>query len=262
MIQGLAGWMSLTGEADGPPAKSGLSLVDYMAGYVSVLALTAAVWRARRDGVGGDCDISLFETAMAQLSYVGTWAAGEGFVPPRMSESAHLSIVPFQAFPARDGWIVLACPKPKFWQRLCHAIDRPDLLQDPRYSDFAGRSEHRETLVGELREVFRTRPAAEWVDLLQNAGVPVGPVNTVAQALKDPQLHARDGLIAYEHPTLGTVRQLASPLRISDTQPPVRRAPRLGEHTDEVTAQLCDYDPGKVAELREQGAFGQGAADG
>ena len=259
VMQGSAGWMSLTGEADGPPAKSGLSLVDFIAGYVSVLALTAAVWRARREGVGGDCDVSLFETAMAQLTYVGTWAASEGFVPPRMSESAHLSIVPFQAFPASDGWIVVACPKPKFWERLCHALGRPDLLEDPRFAGFGPRNEHREALVGELRALFRSRPAAAWVRLLEDAGVPVGPVNTVAEALDDPQVHARRGVIAYEHPTLGTVRQVASPLRISDAEPPVRRAPLLGEHTREVVGDLCGHDAERLDALAAEGAFGSGA---
>ena len=256
VIQGLAGWMSLTGEPDGPPTKSGLSLVDFMAGYVSVLAMTAAIWRARREGTGGDCDISLFETAMAQLTYVGTWAASAGFVPPRVSESAHLSIVPFQAFPAQDGWIVIACAKQKFWERLCHAIERPDLLEDARFSDFAARRENRDELLVELRAKFRSRPAAEWVDLLEDAGVPVGPVNEVGQALEDPQLHARGGLISYEHPVLGTVRQVASPLRVSGAEPPVRRAPLLGEHTDDVVAELCGYDADRIAALRAQGAFG------
>jgi len=257
VIQGRAGWMSLTGEPDGPPTKSGLSLVDFVAGYVSVLAMTAALWRARRDGVGGDCDISLFETAMAQLTYVGTWAASEGFVPPRVSESAHLSIVPFQAFPAQDGWIVIACAKQKFWERLCHAIQRPDLLEDPRFTDFAARRENRDELLVELRAKFRSRPAAEWVGLLEDAGVPVGPVNEVGEALEDPQLHARGGLISYEHPTLGTVRQVASPLRVSGAEPPVRRGPLLGEHTEDVMAELCGYDAGRIAELRAQGAFGE-----
>jgi crotonobetainyl-CoA:carnitine CoA-transferase CaiB-like acyl-CoA transferase len=256
IVQGIGGWMSVTGEPDGPPTKSGLSLVDFMAGYASVLALTAAVWRARRDGVGGDCDVSLFDTALAQLTYVGTWVASEGFVPRRISESAHLSIVPFQAFEARDGWIVVACAKERFWERLCRAIDRPDLLEDPRYAGFDARRVHRDALVADLRAVFRTRAAAEWIGLLEAAGVPVGPVNDIAGALADPQTRARGGVVSYEHPALGTVRQVASPLRISGAEPPVRRAPRLGEHTREVVTELCGYDAGRMASLATAGAFG------
>ena len=137
VLQALAGWMSLTGEPDGPPAKSGLSLVDFAGGYVSALALLAGVWRARRDGEGCDCDTSLFETALSLLTYVGTWAATKGHVTERRAESAHPSIVPFQAFQTADGWITVACAKQKFWVALCRALElrrRPALrgLRGPR----------------------------------------------------------------------------------------------------------------------------------
>ena len=158
VIQALAGWMSLTGEPDGPPAKSGLSLVDLSGGYVAAIALLAGVWRARRDGVGCDCDISLFETALSQLCYVGTWAATEGWVPQRMTESAHPSIVPFQAFATADGWMTVACPKQKFWERLCHVLGRADLLDDERFADFGGRDRHRDALLPDApRRVRRAR---------------------------------------------------------------------------------------------------------
>ena len=113
VVQGLAGWMSLTGQPDGPPTKSGLSLVDLSGGYVAAIAILAGVWQARRDGVGCDCDISLFETALHELMYVGTWSASRGYTPPRRPNSAHPSIVPFQNFRTKDGWIVIACPKQK-----------------------------------------------------------------------------------------------------------------------------------------------------
>jgi len=233
VIQGLAGWMSLTGDPDGPPTKSGLSLVDFVSGYVSVLALLAGVWRARRDGVGGDCDISLFESALAQLTYVGTWAASQGFVPPRVAESAHLSIVPFQAFETADAWIVIACAKQKFWDLLCDAIGRPDLREDSRFRDFGRRAEHRDALLAELRPIFRAESADHWIATLGAAGVPVGPVNQVGEALEDPQVEARDGVVSYEHETLGEVRQLASPLRLSGATPPLRAEDiRVGSRGD------------------------------
>src|SRR5207249_5686805 len=139
MVQGLAGWMSLTGEPDGPPTKSGLSLVDLSGGYVSAIAVLAGLWRARRDGAGCDCDVSLFETALAELVYVGTWVASRGHAPPRRHNSDHPSIVPFQNFETADGWIVVACPKQKFWDRLCEALGQPDLAADERFADFAAR---------------------------------------------------------------------------------------------------------------------------
>src|SRR5581483_4568259 len=154
MMQGLAGWMSLTGGPEGPPTKSGLSLVDLSGGYVACIAILAALLRVRRDGVGCDCDISLFETALHELMYVGTWAASRSYQPPRRPSSAHPSIVPFQIFATADGWIVVACPKQKFWERLCDAIGRPELLDDPRFTDFAGRDRHRGELVPMLEATF------------------------------------------------------------------------------------------------------------
>jgi crotonobetainyl-CoA:carnitine CoA-transferase CaiB-like acyl-CoA transferase len=256
VMQGMAGWMSLTGEPDGPPTKAGLSLVDLSGGYVAALAVMAGLWRARRDGVGCDCDVSLFETALAELMYVGTWTASRGFAPRRMTQSAHPSMVPFQNFPTLDGWIVVAAPKQNLWRSLCQAIDRPDLADDPRFADFAARDRHRDVLVPLLNDLFRDRPSAEWLRRLTAAGVPCGPVNDVESALADRQVLARDGVIAYDHPILGHVRQVATPLRLGDEPAPAHRAPFRGEHTDAVLAELCGYGPERLAELRAAGAFG------
>src|SRR5207248_1677896 len=176
VMQGLAGWMSLTGEPEGPPTKSGLSLVDLSAGYVAALAVMAGLWRARRDGVGCDCDVSLFETALQELMYVGTWVASRGYVPGRTAQSAHPSMVPFQNFPTADGWIVVAAPKQNLWRRLCAALGSPELADDPRFVDFAARARHRDLLVALLNDVFRARPSAAWLDVLEEAGIPCGPV--------------------------------------------------------------------------------------
>jgi crotonobetainyl-CoA:carnitine CoA-transferase CaiB-like acyl-CoA transferase len=256
MMQGLAGWMSLTGEPDGPPTKSGLSLVDLSGGYVSAIALVAGLWRARRDGIGCDCDVSLFETALHELMYVGTWVASRGYRPERLSDSAHPSIVPFQNFPTADGWIVVACPKQKFWERLCQAIGRSELAADPRFTNFAGRHEHRAELVPELREAFRTRTTDEWLETLSAAGVPNARVNEVDEALAEPHVAARDGIVEIEHPTLGTVRQVATPLRVGVEEKPTRRAPFRGEHTEQVLVELCGYSPERVRELAADGVLG------
>jgi crotonobetainyl-CoA:carnitine CoA-transferase CaiB-like acyl-CoA transferase len=250
MMQGLAGWMSLTGDPDGPPAKSGLSLVDLSGGYASAVAVLAGLWRARRDGVGCDCDVSLHETALHELMYVGTWAASRGYVPPRRRNSAHPSIVPFQIFPTADGWIVVACPKQKFWESLCTAIGRPELAGDSRFADFAARDRNRDQLEPILEATFRERRSDEWLALLADAGVPSSAVNDVPKALEEARL------VEYEHPQLGSVRQVASPLRLSDAEPPVQRAPGRGEHTEELLIELCGYSPERVRELAAAGAFG------
>jgi crotonobetainyl-CoA:carnitine CoA-transferase CaiB-like acyl-CoA transferase len=249
LIQGLAGWMALTGAPDSPPTKSGLSLVDLSGGYVAAIATLAGVHQARRDGVGCDCDVSLFETALAELMYVGTWAASREYTPPRWNNSAHPSLVPFQNFQTRDGWVVVCCAKEKFWQRLCQAFGHPELATDPRFATFAARGENRGSLLEILDGIFVERDTDEWVDVLGDAGVPVAPVNDVGAALEDPQLQARGGLAEIDHPTLGTVRQVPSPLRVGETQRAIERAPLLGEHTHDVLASVCGYPDEKIEEL-------------
>jgi len=257
IMQGLAGWMSLTGGPDDPPTKSGLSLVDLSGGYASIIALLAGLHRARRDGVGCDCDVSLLDTALAELCYVGTWAASSGYVPPRRRHSAHPSIVPFQNFPTADGWIVVACPKEKFWRLLCEAIGRPELAEE--FPSFADRDRRRNELEPILEEVFRARTSEEWLRVLSAAGVPSAPVNDVEAAIAEARL------VEYEHPALGTVRSVASPLRLSGPEPPVRPAPDRGADTEQVLVELCGYEPGRVQELAAAGVFGsqtKGAARG
>jgi crotonobetainyl-CoA:carnitine CoA-transferase CaiB-like acyl-CoA transferase len=256
VLQALSGWMSLTGEPDGPPAKSGLSLVDFSGGYVSALALVAGVWRARRDGEGCDCDTSLFETALSLLTYVGTWAATKGHVTERRAESAHPSIVPFQAFQTADGWITVACAKQKFWVALCEALAREDLLADPRFAEFDERSEHRDALLAILRPLFRALSSEAAVARLAAAGVPCGAVNDVLGALDDPHVAARGSIVSYEHPRLGEVRELATPIQLSGPPPEYRPGPARGEHTEAVLAELCGYDAEALRGARAAGAFG------
>jgi crotonobetainyl-CoA:carnitine CoA-transferase CaiB-like acyl-CoA transferase len=258
IMQSMAGWMSFTGEPDGPPTKSGLSLVDLSGGYVAAIALLSGLWRARRDGVGCDCDVSLFETALHELMYIATWAATMGYEPRRMPESAHPSIVPFQTFATADGWVVVACAKQKFWEQLCRAIDREDLLADDRFADFERRDRHRDELLPILRSEFIARTEAEWLELLSGAGVPHGRVNDVHAALADPQAAARGAIVEIDHPRFGTVRQVASPLRLGQDgeERELARAPFRGEHTEPVLAELCGYEQDRIAQLRTDGVFG------
>jgi len=254
-IQALAGWMSLTGGPEQPPTKSGLSLVDFSAGYVSAIAVLGAVWKARRDGVGCDVDLSLFETALSLLTYLATWSATLGWEPVRMPDSAHQRVVPFQAFAAADGWIVVACAKEALWRRLCDVIDRPDLANDERFADFEARDRNRSVLVPELQRVFAERPVADWEQLLRANGIPCSPVNDVAGALAEEQAEARGALVSYDHPLLGQVRGIASALGESLAAPPAR-GPLLGEHNAEILTTLCGYESARIAALLESGVFG------
>ncbi len=259
ILQGLAGWMSVTGDPDGPPTKSGLSLVDYSGGFVAAISLLSGLHAAKRDGIGGDCDVSLYDTAMSLLTYPATWHLNAGFEPVRTKNSAHPSLVPFQAFEASDGWLVVGCAKEKFWERLVVAIDRPDLGADPRFANFALRGgEHQDELLPILEQTFATQPVDYWLSRLQPAGVPSGPINDVAQALTEPHTLARGLLVETEHPpTFGTVRQVASPpVRFGSEPTQYRRAPLRNEHFDEIVRDL-GYSTERIAELTGQGAFGK-----
>lgn len=252
MVQGLAGWMSITGEPDGPPSKTGLSAVDFATGLVAALSLVAGIHTARRDGVGNDCDVSLLDTGLSMLNYLATWSLSRGYDPQRIERSGHPTLVPFGNFPTSDGWIVAGGSKEKFWVRLAEALGRADLLADLRYTTFETRLVHRGELTAELDAVFRTRSTAEWLTTLESAGVPCAPINTVGQAFDDPQVVARDAVFFSDHPTLGRIGHVASPVRVGSEH--VRGpAPALGEHTRDVLEGLLGYPESHVADLARDG---------
>jgi crotonobetainyl-CoA:carnitine CoA-transferase CaiB-like acyl-CoA transferase len=254
-IQALAGWMSLTGGPDEPPTKSGLSLVDFAGGYVAALSLLSAVWQARRDGAGKDVDVSLFESALALQTYMATWTGSRAWSAQRIADSAHQSIVPFQLLPAADGWLMVACAKESLWRKLCDAIERPELTRDLRFSDMAARSRHRVELVTLLKDVFRKRSVSDWINSLSSFDIPCAPVNSLEEALADEQSVARGSVVDYDHPVLGRVTTVKSPLGSTMTRPP-DRAPFLGESTVDVLENVCGYDSSRIDELGQKGAFG------
>lgn len=256
VIQALSGWMSLTGAPAMPPTKTGLSLVDFASGYVATISILAGLWRARETGEGCQCDVSLFETALAQLNYIGTWVASAGYEPRRTDESAHPSLVPFQSFSTGDGWLTIACPKQHLWERFCRAIGRDDLLLDARYVDLRSRNEHRVPLLAELRATLGQRSATEWAAILQAVGVPASRVRTVAEALDDSQTRAREGVLPVEHPRLGTVRHVAPALRVGTVGAAPTVAPTRGADTLDVLTSVCGYTSERCAALRDAGIFG------
>ena len=256
LLQGLAGWMSLTGDPDGPPTKTGPSLVDFSGGVVAALALVAGVHGARRTGVGMDCDVSLYDTAISMLNYLAAWQLTAGHEPARTANSAHPSLVPFQNFRTADSWIVVACPKEKFWQRLVEALDGPEWAADARFADFRSRLTHRDEVVSLVEKVLLGRTTAEWVDLLQARGVPCAEINTVSQALAEEHTLARGLVLDVEHPVWGQVRQVATASRAGTPRAGHRRAPRLGEDTAAILTEVCGFTPVEQDSLRAAGAFG------
>jgi len=260
ILQGLTGWMSLTGEPDDPPMKTGLSLVDYSGGLVAALSLVAGVHAARRDGKGMDCDLSLFDVGLSLLTYLATWHLSGGYVPARTAHSAHPSLVPFQNFETSDGWIVVGCAKEKFWQRLTEVVERPDLAVDDRFRDFAARGAHAAELLPILTGIFRSATSAHWLAKLTDAGIPSGPIRTVEEAMAEPHAAARGMFIETEHERFGTVKQIATAVRVGEMPARHRRAPRRNESAREILEGLLGYDAERIASLRARGAFGRAPA--
>lgn len=262
VLQGLAGWMDITGEPGGPPTKSGLSLVDYSGGYVAAIALLSGLHAARRDGVGMDCDVSLFDTAIAMLNYPAAWHLNAGFEPARTRHSAHPSMVPFQAFEASDGWMVVGCAKEKFWMRLVAHLGHPEWAEDQRFRRFSDRQRHRDDLLPLLEVEFLTRTVDEWIADLSGAAIPCAPINTVANALTDEHTVARGLVVKTEHPRFGTISQVASPVRVGSEPPTYRRAPLRNEDLAYVMQDVAGFDAQQIEAFERAGAFGLAANTG
>src|SRR5215203_5780014 len=230
LVQAEAGWASLTGEPGRPPARSGLPMADYAAGLVAACGLLAGIVDARRTGRGRDLDTSLFDTALAMLSYQATWWLSAGIETRRLPFSAHPSIVPFQFFATADGFIAVACAKEKFFQALVQVIGTPERAEDPRFATFAARHQHRVDLIELLSQRFRERTTAEWLDQLHGQ-VPCAPVRDLSETLDTEALQKRGMLASYEHAQLGTVSSVGLPLRVSGFSPGYRASPALGADT-------------------------------
>ena len=259
LIQAESGWAALTGDPDGPPTKSGLSLADYIAGLTACLGLLAGVLEARRTGRGRDIETNLYDSALAMLSYPATWFLSSGFVTRRLPLSAHPTVVPFQFIATADGYLAVACPKEKFFTALVTAIGRPELASDPRFSSFTARNEHRAALLEILEACFAERRTADWLETLRGV-VPVAPVRSLEEALDVDELRSRDMLAEYDHPTLGTVRAVGLPIRVDGYVPEYQPGPQLAGD-QEAILQASGFSLAEIEELRASGAFGARSAE-
>ncbi len=226
LLQAECGYFDLTGEPSGPPARMGLSLVDYMAGLHMALGLVSAVMKARETGQGRDVDVSLADTALYNLSYVGAWQLNAGAEQQRLPRSAHPFLTPCALYKAGDGWIYLMCNKDKFWAILCELIDRPELVADPRFVDFNARFQNRPALQDELDATLSKHTVAHWMALF-GGKVPAAPVNSVAQALSEDSFVAKEMVQSLKSESGATVKLLRSPIRTGDDLSDDHLAPKL-----------------------------------
>ena len=252
LAQAMSGMMSITGEPDGPPTKHGMSIADIGAGMWAALAIVTALLARERTGEGQYIDISLLD---AQISWL-TYAAGNFFATgesPARYGSAHPSIVPYQPFATADGYLMLAVGNDRLWQRFCEVAGRSELGMEPGYATSAERVVNRDAVIAVVAEIMRERTTAEWMGVLEEAGIPAGPINTVEQALSDPHVLAREMTVSLGHPTAGSVSMTGNPAKFSATPAEMRSAPPLlGQHTDEILHSL-GYTERDIAELRARG---------
>lgn len=230
LMQAEAGLMSMTGEPDGPPARCGLSVVDFHTGSHMAIGLLAGIMGAMRTGIGCDIDVALFDTALHQMSYPATWYLNEGVEVGRLPRGAHPSIAPSQLFKTADGWLMLMCQTPKFWEIFCTRINREDLMADTRFSGVAARRENLGTLTNVLDAHLMTQGTSDWIALL-GGHVPVAPINDIGQALESDHVAAIGMTDRVDHPLAkgGKLGMLASPIKVNGRRAIGKRAPRLGE---------------------------------
>jgi crotonobetainyl-CoA:carnitine CoA-transferase CaiB-like acyl-CoA transferase len=252
LAQAMSGMMAITGEPEGAPTKHGMSIADIGAGMWAAFAIVAALLARERTGEGQSIDIPLLDTQLAWLTYAAGAFFATGENPARYG-SAHPSIVPYQPFTTADGYLMLAVGNDRLWQQFCEAAGQGELAMRPGFATSAERVINREEVVGQVAEIMRQRPTAEWMDILEAAGIPAGPINTVAQALTDPHVRAREMVVTLEHPTAGSVSMTGIPAKFSATPGAVRSAPPLlGEQTDGILRSL-GYGESDIADLRARG---------
>lgn len=259
IIQGMGGFMSVTGERDdlpgGGPQKAGVAMADLMTGMYATIAVMAALTHRDRSGEGQYIDMALLDVQVAMLANMGANYLASG-TPPKRWGNAHPNIVPYQTFATADGHIIVAVGNNSQYRRFCEIGGRPELASDERFATNPMRVKHRDILVPILTEMVKTRTRQEWITLLEAAGVPCGPINKLDEVFANPQVVARGMRIDTPHPTAGKVDLVASPMKLSAT--PARHdipPPLLGQHTDEILHDLLGYDPQRIAILRNKGVL-------
>jgi crotonobetainyl-CoA:carnitine CoA-transferase CaiB-like acyl-CoA transferase len=251
LMQAEAGFLHLTGEPGTPPARMGLSIVDYMTGITTALALVSALYGTARSGVGRDLDVSLFDVALHQLSYPGTWFLNERTPTQRLPRSSHPSATPVQLFRTQDGWIFIMCMTQKFWLELLRIIEVPALAADPRYTTPELRRQHRDELTADLDAALERASTAHWLAKLQGV-LPAAPVYDMQQALDNPFPVATGMIRNTPHPLRSDFRSFANPIKLDGARLPAKAGSALGADNDAILGE-AGYSAAEIADFRRRG---------
>ena len=245
MIQALGGLMSITGEPEGEPMKTGVAVVDLFAGQNAIIAILAALQARMLTGRGQQLDISLFDSQLGWLANVASNYLISGKLPKRHG-NAHANIVPYQSFQASDGWFAIAVGNDKQFARLREMLGKPEIAVDEKFSTNSGRVQNRAEIIPLLASIFRDASVSEWLAKLDEAEIPCGPIQNFEQAFSMPTVKEREMLVKMNHPTIGEIPLVGSPLKMSDTPVEYRlHPPLMGEHTEDVLRELGYLDDGR-----------------
>jgi crotonobetainyl-CoA:carnitine CoA-transferase CaiB-like acyl-CoA transferase len=250
LAQAMSGFMSVNGTSNGEPVKAGIAMADLYAGLYAIISILAALEARKHTGRGQHCDISLMDSMVASLLNIGTGFLNTGNLPKRYGNQ-HPTLVPYQNFQTKDKEIIIAVGNDRQFQRFCSLINTEALPQDERFATANARIIYREELIPKLQEVIVTKTADEWLTLFQENNIPCGPINTLDRVFTDEQVLERQMIQEVEHPTVGIVKLLGSPIKLSDTPVTIERHPPLhGEHTEEVLLEL-GYDKQEIESFME-----------
>ena len=253
IVQGESGLMDLTGFPDGPPVKVGTSIADLVAGIEACHGVVLALYARQRTGKGQKVEVAMLDVMASLLTYQAGIYFATGQRPARRGNQ-HPSIVPYEVFKAADAYLTVGVANNSLWERLCQALDRPDLARDGRFDSEAKRVEARQTLIPLLNGIFATRRAEEWLARFDKAGVPAGRIKSVAEVCESPHLRERGMIVSLAHPKAESVKVFGVPIRLQATPGGVSAPPPLlGQHTDEILTRVAGLSRGEVARLRARG---------